>query len=103
MLTIRMCFLNRRGPADSLHLDRFSSKDKQPQIIVGELVFVRAKFESEGVGFRAITSGDPVTGRFLKAIRDHISIPPRYQEATTCSVRTIPDSTKDAPHNIGRN
>jgi len=90
VLTIGLCFfcrgLTRRVNVG--HLERFSSVDEQSQVIVGELVFVRAKFISEGVGFRVMTSGGPVTGRFLKAaIQDRISLPPRYQEATTCPVR----------------
>jgi len=67
MLTIGLSFfiggLSTRVPGGGTnggaHLERFSSVDEKSQIIVGELVFDRAKFISEGFGgFPVITSTD---------------------------------------------
>ena len=88
-----------RCPGDVVHLECLSSIDEQAWIVVGELVFVRAKFMSEGVGFSRYHFRKPRNELLLKTeeklfgggehmqIRDHTPIPPLYQEATTCSVR----------------
>ena len=80
-------------------LNVFSSIDEQARIVVGELVVVRTQFMSEGVGFSRYHFKKPRNELLLKTeeklfgggeymqIRNHISIPPRYQEATTFSVR----------------
>ena len=76
-----------RAHGSIVHHEGYSSIDEQTRIFVDELVFVRAKFISEGVEFRVFTPGNSVVSCFLKAeeksfsgggayaIQDHISIP----------------------------
>lgn len=60
MLTIGLCFSMAftrtpgRGPDRVAHLARFSSREEQSPITASELVFVRAKFKSEGVGLLSL-------------------------------------------------
>ena len=41
-----------------VHLEGYFSVDEQTRIVVDELVFARAKFICEGVGFRVFTPGN---------------------------------------------
>ena len=64
---------NRDRIHDSIvHLGHSSSIDEQTRIIVGDLVFVRAKFISEGVGFRVFTQGNPIASCFLRLKRSRL-------------------------------
>lgn len=101
MLTIGLCFSMTfartpgRGPDRVAHLERISSIEEQSPITPSEPVFVRGKFKSEASDcyhFRETESKRSCVVRSAYAMRGHICIPPRYQEATTCLVRTIPDS-----------